>query len=275
MFNPIRPIDGGAQQDADGDGVGDPCDPTPIGSDIDGDGVANDADNCPLADNPSQPDGDTDGKGDMCDFCPSTPNPDGVCPIAAVRIEEIQNGTIATGEHARVEGVVVTAIAPYDIMVQDPSPTSGPAYSGIRVHMSSVPASIAVGDVVDVEGTVTEFFDDTELDNAVVTETGGSMSIAATPLTVAQATTEPYEGVLVRLTDGAVTAASYDCSVTPPCTDSDLWEIDGAAGVVVDSRYYGDADYASHNSELPVTGVMSYRFTRRRISPRTAADFGP
>ena len=31
VFNPIRPLDSGAQADLDGDTVGDACDPTPEG----------------------------------------------------------------------------------------------------------------------------------------------------------------------------------------------------------------------------------------------------
>ncbi len=71
------------QADADGDGIGDVCDP-----DRDGDAVLNVSDNCPAVTNADQADTDLDGAGDACDVdddgdsvadgvdnCPLTANP--------------------------------------------------------------------------------------------------------------------------------------------------------------------------------------------------------
>jgi hypothetical protein len=71
------------QEDSDGDGTGDTCEPP----DGDGDGVGDAADNCPDVPNPGQEDADHDGFGDVCEPPPpdgdgdGVPDPDDNCPV--------------------------------------------------------------------------------------------------------------------------------------------------------------------------------------------------
>jgi len=79
-FDPIRIVGAPTQADADADGVGDACDPTPLVPDLDGDTIANADDNCPTVANTDQLDSDSDMRGNVCDRCPAVSNPDRACP---------------------------------------------------------------------------------------------------------------------------------------------------------------------------------------------------
>ncbi|MBP6628069.1 MAG: amidohydrolase family protein [Kofleriaceae bacterium] len=279
VFNPIRPIDSGAQPDSDDDGMGDACDPTPLAADLDGDGRANGMDNCPFDSN-DQTDGDGDGIGDRCDGCPMQPNPDQVCAPAATSIVAIQNGTVAEGAAVTVMGVVVTGVEATGFTAQDPTVTSG-MYAGIFVFTGSAP-TVQLGDVVTVAGTVTEYFLMTELTGATVLARTAGPPLAPIAVTVAAAATEPYEGVLVTLTDVTQVDSPHVCSAdNPACADANLWEVNNT--IVVWDRFYGDgaaswtAETAAAAADMSptVTGVMWFRFDRRRLVPRGAADITP
>lgn len=273
VFNPIRPIDGDAQADADEDGEGDACDATPTGEDLDGDGVANADDNCPFDVNPDQADGDRDDKGDVCDFCPEQANPSSVCEpqVIETTIGAIQRGDVAEGTRVSVLASVVTAVRARDLFIQDPE--GGTSNAGVHVFLSADASGIAIGDVVDVTGEVDEYFDDTEVAIATVTRVGGGGAITPVELTAEEATDEVYEGMLVTVTDVTDVVNPYDCSVDgPSCTDANLWEVNGQ--IVVYDRVYLDTDWAAQAGQGPVTGVMGFRFERRRLMPRTADDIG-
>ena len=137
-----------------------------------------------------------------------------------------------------------------------------------------------------MEGEVGEYYYWTQIQTGevtVLTSAGTSTCSeetdepAVTPvsLTVAEATDEAYEGVLVTLTDGSLSDSAYDCSVDgSSCADTDLWEVDGSDGLLVYDFAYECADWTDQVGELPVTGVMMYRYDRRRITPRLDTDFG-
>jgi large repetitive protein len=276
VFNPIRPIDGGNQPDDDGDGTGDACDATPLAIDLDGDTVANTADNCPFTSNGNQADGDGDDKGDACDACPELANPDSLCSFSPpeATIAGVQTGDEPAGTTVTIKGVVVTGKNNLEIWVQDPA--GGTTNSGLRVFKGSNP-NVVVGDKVDVSGVVKEYYEETELDDATITKVGTATAIVPVDLTLAQAMGEQYEGVLVRITDADMGVSSYDCSVDDSnCTDTDLWTVTSTDGtMIVYKRLYTGSDWSTQVGDTTVTGVMTWRYGRRRIQPRTAADFNP
>ncbi|MGC6515253.1 MAG: amidohydrolase family protein [Myxococcota bacterium] len=277
VFDPIRPLDGGFTQDADADGIPDACDPSPVGDDLDGDTIPNAEDNCPIEPNEDQSDSDTDDRGDVCDVCPDTPNPDSVCPPApgqTATIPEVRT-SLALGTRVTIFDVVVTGVGSSGYSIQDPTVATGED-AGIYVFSGGTP-NLAVGDVVTVGGELDEYFDELQLSEETVTVTATDGSITAVALTVNEAMTETYESVLVTLTDAKVTDDAYDCSTFPGssgCGDAGLWELNGSTGVVVYDRMYEDSDWTAQIGMLPVTGVMGYRWGRRRIMPRTGDDLG-
>ena len=84
-----------------------------------------------------------------------------------------------------------------------------------------------------------------------------------------------YQGMLVSLSDVTTFTDPYDCSADiGSCMDTDLWEVldAGATGILVYDRAYANADWVAQKSQTGVVGVMTFRFDRRRIQPRSAAD---
>jgi hypothetical protein len=293
VFNPIRPMDAGVQPDSNGDGIGDACDPSPLARDLDADGTDNSTDVCPFVPDPSQADNDGDDKGDACDACPTTPNPIGVCGPSTVSVVDIQNGTIPPGSTVELHSLVVTAIqSGRGFFAQDPTIADG-RFAAIYVYLGVAP-TVAIGDVVDLRGNTLEYFDLTEIEDVeIMGQTPGS---ALTPksITVAQALDEAYEGVLVTLTDVTAVDLPYSCAgddpdATTPCSDGRLFELnnsvlawDGRAAAGTSSVFQGgeatwnaEAAAADADGSPTVTGVMSYRYLRRRILPRSDADITP
>ena len=163
-----------------------------------------------------------DGLGEHCLSAPPPP------PVVAA-IHEIQGSGLASpyaGQSVETLGNIVTAVDTNGFFIQAPASAvdADPLTSeGVFVFTSSAP-TVQIGDVVNVTGTVSEFFELTEIANATVVKTGSDGIPApvildeATPSPFATSTAaelERYEGMLVRVENAVATGPTDRFGDTP------------------------------------------------------------
>ena len=128
--------------DPDGDGIPNSCDPTPDentgASDHDGDGYVNRLDNCPLvangvADADNQKDSDLDGIGDACDPHPNDADSEGEAPEVMLS----QDVTITAAATAS------PTVAPAATPVATPTPAVTPAPTATPAVKTATPTVVA------------------------------------------------------------------------------------------------------------------------------------
>ena len=199
--------------------------------------------------------------------------PDAGAPVAAT-IADIRSGAIPFGANVTLFDVVVTALhdeaaRPDTLYVQDPR--GGSSNAGIKVFVRT--GAAFRDERIDVSGIVTDYFGEAEINGAQITNRGTSTTLSATPMTVAEAMNESHEGMLVQLVDITRSTVPYSCfSDDPLCTDTRLWEVNGPGGIIVYDFMYTDFEWDFRQGLSNVTGVMGWRYGRRRIMPRTDQD---
>jgi hypothetical protein len=138
-----------------------------------------------------------------------------------VEIFQIQGAALASpfvGTTVTTRDNVVTAIVSNGFFIQTPvarADADPQTSNGVFVFTSSAP-TVSVGDQVDVSGTVSEFFDMTEVDASSVTVDSSGNALPP-PFTFDTTTPSPnqpqpatemerFEGMLVRVVDGTVSS---------------------------------------------------------------------
>jgi hypothetical protein len=287
VFNAPRPLDGDAQVDADGDLLGDACDPCPFDAnteactsidplDLDGDGVPNTSDNCSKIPNPGQEDVDQDGKGTLCDACDGFANPGTKgCPAT---IYDIKKGVVALGSPVVVLDAVVTAHRTNGFYMQVPqsSPSyNGGAYGGIFVFIGNNPIKPVRGDAVRVAGVVTDFFGQTQIADVNELQILASNQVLPPVTTVlpgsvatAGSDAEVYEGSLIRVNNVAVTQLNPSTPEAPPTNEFVV-----TGGLLVNDYFYNITPKpVVGDIYTAITGILRFDWSNTKIEPRDAAD---
>lgn len=170
-----------------------------------------------------------------------------------------------------LKGVVVTAAsyaATDKLMGFFVADAAGGEYSGIKVVVDNTgnPPAVAVGDVLDLEGSVKEYYCVTEFEASKMTKkSSGAVpvvtTVAASDIPADNAASEKWEGVLVKVENATVTGVDNYGGFT----------LEG--GTQVDNDILGEMPLPKADcAYTSLTGVIDYTYSKYRLLPRTEAD---
>ena len=242
--------------DADGDDTGSPDG----GADADDTGTSGDTGGA----DDTGTSGDT---GSMVDTGASDGDSDSVFAV--------QSGLIAEGEGATLTSVVVTTIPKFSstgqgFWIQD---AGGGEYSGVRVYVyDTTDIGITEGTILDMEGTVAEFYDLTQiqLDSVDGITLDGGTSVPTVNLVDPDAVVdwEVWEGALIQLEDIVVGADEDHGEFSITMGDSE-------EAMRIDDMIWPDlAEFVGTGDTIEsITGLMHYSYDSWKLQVRGESDF--
>ncbi len=192
----------------------------------------------------------------------------GAAEVGAVRIQDIQRGSVEEGRLVRIDDVTVTSPSVgYGFFVQD---AEGGDYSGLWVYHSEDAAppegAVYLGARVSLIGTYKEYEGLSELvlqPGGLTSRGGGTLPVPVVldpRQVVAETDAEPYEGVVVAVTTVAVRSGR---------DEHGQFTID--EGAVVDDKFYEFTVDAGDTIER-LAGPLDYTYGEYKIQPRDADD---
>ncbi len=167
------------------------------------------------------------------------------------------------GEQVKTKGCV-TAIyegtSSYNVWIQD----SSKAWNGIEVYgIDNGMGMVSLGDTVEFVGTVEENYNLTRINNVThISVKNSGSSISPLDVSIADALTEAYEGLFVKLSN-------------VECTNADagygMFEVsDGTNTILIDDDLYKYTP--SQGMRYNIVGLAHYSYSARKILPRAASD---
>jgi hypothetical protein len=208
----------------------------------------------------------------------------GITPITQVQqMKSASNDSSAyAGQRCTIRGIITGSNHPDDFgTIAFIEQSSGGPFSGVALF--GMPATVLRGQDVTVSGLISEFNRKTELTSVQYVNVNGSLlpdppvsvispseicvrDSADTPVDCAAlATAEQWEGVLVKVVGGTVTATSV------PRTE---WFLSvGPDTCMFDDNSLVTFDYDAHTGDLmDAQGVCDWLFNTYRVQPRVNSD---
>ena len=189
----------------------------------------------------------------------------------------------AVGSFVRIEGVVVTAVVDgpvehFFVQTDLGSPafdvTRGSRFSGLQIYRApGVTESVVPGDLVNLEGTYEEYYENTMVNLTLIEVVGTAALPVATVVTSAEIATggsgaEAYEGVLVQVEQVSVT------NLTPTGYEYGAFEVTGALRIE-DLCYPAVLDLAQMGQAFSfIRGVLNFSYGNTSLNPRDSSDLG-
>ena len=186
-----------------------------------------------------------------------------------VSIFDIQMNNYDDGDMLTVDNAIVTSpLVPGDYPAFFIQSAEGGAYSGLYVFMYDEVSEVyepTVGDVISITGEYTEFYGNSQLKVTLpgdISVTGSGGEVIITDITEEPDDWEPYESVMIRITDAEISDASKLYEWGAVQLGIGCW----MDNVFTDYEAETCASYAS------ITGPLTYSFEKYSILPRTTSD---
>ena len=180
------------------------------------------------------------------------------------------------GQIVRVRGIVTgtnffsgSGANNYGFFISD---ATGGAYSGLFIYNQTY--SPSVGDMLEITGTVTEYYGFTEITGVSAYQVLSQAnplppaSLISTGALSSTATGEQWESVLVKVQNVSVTSS--------PNTYQEFNVNDGSGSCQVDNQFFGLGhswqNIVQGNTFSQITGIVDYAFSAFGLQPRSLAD---
>ncbi|KAB2869478.1 MAG: DUF5018 domain-containing protein, partial [Bacteroidales bacterium] len=188
--------------------------------------------------------------------------------VALTSIHDIQYTTDASGDsplkgqQVRTKGVVTamkTGTSSFNMWLQDGTQPWG----GIYVYGVNNSYTVAVGDSVELFATVDEYYNLTELKTITALNNLGAGTLpAVASIGIADAKTEAYEGMLVKITN-------VECTVVD--AGNGMFTVsDGTNTMNIDDFLYKYTP--AQGTRYDITGVIDFSYSEFKVLPRDASD---